>query len=158
MGVKRRHIPFWEGWAKNNIFDLRLGDAVAYLVFYILLPISITCISLNTVGSDNISTTYFYTTILVSALNCVYDGANRRVEMKSLRNLKVIAVCISGGLVSAYCIIEILYILITKTTCARWDYALFSYAFVVIIGVIDFGFCCSKNVTLFEYIDSNNDV
>ena len=154
MGSKRSHIPFWEGWAKNNIFNSRTGDAAAYLVFYIIIPISITCISLYTLSGDIISITYFYTTIMVSALNCIYDGANRRSESKSLKNLKLLFICISSGLVIVYCIVEILYILITNTTCARWDFALLAYLPTGVIGIVDLGFCCSKNVALYEYIDS----
>ena len=60
---------------QSNIFYYRKGDGAAYLVFYIFIPVVVTAVSLLAFPENNISMVYCYVTILVSALNSIYDSA-----------------------------------------------------------------------------------
>ena len=77
-------------WISENIFDFRKGDSIAYFALYVLVPVIITWVSLKTLSTDDVSIIYCYMTILISALNSIYDGANRwNSKYKSIRNARI---------------------------------------------------------------------
>lgn len=133
----------------ENIFDLKKGDGVAYLVLYVFIPVIITWISLNTLLIDNISIIYCYLTILISALNSMYDAANRwNTKKKSLRNTKLFFILLSNIVVAAYCIYVIMFILISKNLNCRYDWILTSYFIAIIVAIIDATHCFTKDMAL----------
>lgn len=152
--MRELHEPFLSGWLKNNIFNSKTGDAIAYFFFYMLIPVFVTVISLNILSTDIIETAYFYITILISALNCIYDATNRKTDKKSVRNLKLLLMNASSVIVSCYCMFEILYLLIAKT-CMRFDYWLIAYFVVIIIGGTDIIYCITNNVSIYEFLDDS---
>ena len=144
-----------ENWINDNIFGFRKGDGAAYLVFYILIPVTITCISLSTFPSDDIAAIYCYVTILVSALNCIYDAGNRWIAgTKTVKNTKLFWVIFSAGIVVIYCIFVIFNMLMTKDTSYRCDWFLLAYAIVVIVAVIDIVSCFSADMAWMSCVGS----
>ena len=151
--MDRKFSQFLYYWNKNNIFEGKTADAVAYFVFYIVIPILVTVVGLfnfNT-ASDSISIAYFYITIMISSLNCIYDASNRKVEGKTVKNFKINLICIFSGVVSIYCFSEMLFIMNLKNISFRFDYILLAYFGVAIIGCYDFITCMFKDAALFEH-------
>jgi len=133
----------------NNIFNSRRGDATAYLVFYVVIPIIITVISLHIFPTDLISGVYCYVTILVSVLNGIYDGANRWYSgVKSRRNAKILVILVSNGIVSIYCLYVIFSVLIMKKMDCRNDFILFFYGGTCVVAGWDIIASFLKDVTL----------
>jgi len=134
-----------------------MGDATAYMVFYVVIPIIITFISLRVLTTDLVSGIYCYVTILVSVLNGIYDGANRwRSGIRSRRNAKIFAIWIFNGIVAVYCIYVILSVLIIKKTDCRNDYILLSYIGTCFVAIWDFVASFLKGVTLKKEIGGAN--
>lgn len=133
----------------NNIFDSRMGDATAYMVFYIVIPVLITLFSLHVFPTDLVSGVYCYVTILVSALNGIYDGANRwRSGIKSRRNAKIFAILVFNGIVAVYCLYVIFSVLIMNKMDCRNDCILFFYGGTCFIAIWDFVASFLKDMTL----------
>ena len=138
--------------SNHNIFDSKNTDAALYLVFYLFFPIAITAISLWTFPDNVVSGIYCYVTILVSALNGIYDATNRwNGAVKSIRNTKVFIIFLSNGIVAAYCICVILFALLQNRIC-RCDWLLLAYMGTCVVSVVDFSAAISKNIALREEI------
>lgn len=102
---------------RENLFRLSMGDATAYLVFYLIIPISITWYGLRALPSNlpalpefsapvalsatiGLSDTtkfsatavaYCYLSIFISGLNGIYDGANRREKAATKKTQKFLS-------------------------------------------------------------------
>lgn len=138
--------------SNHNIFDSKNTDAALYLAFYLFFPIAITAISLWTFPDNVVSGIYCYVTILVSALNGIYDATNRwNGAVKSIRNTKVFIIFLSNGIVAAYCICVILFALLQNRIC-RCDWLLLAYMGTCVVSVVDFSAAISKNIALREEI------
>lgn len=137
----------------NNIFNSKMGDATAYLVFYVIIPILITFMSLRVFPTDLVSGVYCYVTILVSLLNGIYDGANRWCSgVKSRRNAKILAIFIFNGIVAVYCLYIIFSVLIMEKMDCRNDCILFFYVGTCLVAGWDFVVSFLKDVTLSKEI------
>lgn len=144
----------FKAWIHNNIYNHRKIDGTMYFVFYIFIPIVVTGLSLYAFPDDTPSAVYCYVTILISALNCGYDAANRwKIQEKSIVNTKLFFVVIPVAIISCYCIFEILSILILKKTNMRFDGVLYVYFLTVIITLIDIVCCFAKDMSLRNYVD-----
>lgn len=133
----------------NNIFDSRMGDATAYLAFYVVIPVLITFVSLRVFPTDLVSGVYCYVTILVSVLNGIYDGANRwRSGIKSRRNAKILAILIFNGIVAVYCLYVFFSVLIMHKMECRNDFILLVYMGTCVVATWDFVASFLKDVTL----------
>lgn len=155
MRVNRETLDAWIG---GNIFAFKKGDGAAYSIFYILIPIAITYISLNVSSGNNIQAVYCYVTILVSAFNCIYDAANRWCSgKKTIKNSKLLLVIASTAVVAAYCIVVIFSMLITSTTAFRHDVWLLTYFFA---AAVSFGDCitCFATDTAWRACVASTDV
>ena len=138
--------------SNHNIFDSKNTDAALYLVFYLFFPIAITAISLWTFPDNVVSGIYCYVTILVSALNGIYDATNRwNGAVKSIRNTKVFIIFLSNGIVAAYCFCVILFALLQNRIC-RCDWLLLAYMGTCVVSIVDFSAAISKNIALREEI------
>lgn len=147
-----------ENWVRENIYDFRKGDGAAYFVLYILIPVIITIVSLSELQEDGISIVYCYITILISALNSIYDGANRWKEnKKSVHNTKIFVILGSNSVVVVYCIYIIMYILITSNVKCRFDWILLVYFFSVAVSLADIIACFSKEMTLQNCVGKSGD-
>jgi hypothetical protein len=145
---------FMYNWTKCNIFHFRKGDGIAYLAFYIVIPIIISMITLYTLSKNELSVIYCYMTILISALNSTYDGANRWDSgTKSLYNTKIFIVLLADFVVAIYCAFVIIFILINENSIWRCDYILSVYLIAVAIALFDIigNFAC--DMALQEYIN-----
>lgn len=141
-----RCSEFVESWINGNMFAFRKGDGAAYCVFYIVIPVAITCISLTAFPKDDVQAVYCYVTILVSAFNCIYDAANRwRSGVKTFKNSKLFLVIVSTSVVAAYCIVVILSMLITEDTSCRSDGWLLAYIVASIIAFGDIVACFARD-------------
>ena len=90
-------------WIKDNMFKYNKVDGGAYFALYLVIPVIVSYISLQ-VAKQSLEITYAFLSILITALNCIYDAYNRwNRESKSIVNLKltVMGICLAG--VSAYC-------------------------------------------------------
>ena len=126
-------------WSNNNIFNDYWMDAVCYLFLYIFIPIVVTYFAMKVTENTTSGRVYFYTTVLISALNCLYDAFNRRRSgMKSVKNTKLILLSIPVIIAAGYCIIEILHVLIVGVKESYPDELLCIYFISAAIVVIDF--------------------
>lgn len=133
-----------EGLIDHNIFGFKKADGVAYLVFYVGIPVAMTLINLSIFPADDLSGLYFYVTILVSALNCIYDAGNRWVPGKrALKNTKLFWMMFFTGIVAVYCAVVILRTLIEHNGLYRCDCFLLAYIVVVVISAVDSFNCFS---------------
>ena len=142
-----------------NIFKFKKGDAIGYFVFYIIIPIIITTVSLIQNHKGNpIDSVYCYMTILISALNAIYDGGNRWTVKKSPQNIKIFIIFLSNIVVSIYCAVMIfIKIVLSDKFLVQADQVLFSYMGSVIIALIDIIACFTKDMALEECIKEENN-
>lgn len=141
----------------DNIFDSRMGDATAYLVFYVVIPVVITFVSLRVFPTDLTSGVYCYVTILVNVLNGIYDGSGRWLSgTKSRRNAKIFAIFIFDGIVAVYCLYVVFSVLIMNKIDCRNDCILFSYVGTCCVASWDFVASFLKDVTLKKEIGGAN--
>lgn len=156
----KRNIGFLsENWARENIYNFRKGDGVAYLALYILIPVIITIVSLSEIAiNDDISIIYCYITILISALNSIYDGANRwKSNIKSVHNTKLFIILGADAVIVIYCIILVLYMLISKNFGYRKDAVLLVYFLAVAVSFFDIAACFFKDMSLQYCIEKSED-
>lgn len=149
----------WQIFVDENIYKFKKGDAVAYFVFYLLIPITITTISLvQNKGNSLENSIYCYMTILISSLNAMYDGANRWVSRKTPQNIKIFIIFLSNSIVSVYCIFVILEMLILDNTdLFQCDWIFFSYIGSVCVTLFDIVACFTKDMALSSYIKEGNE-
>lgn len=147
-----------ESWMRENIYDFRKGDGTAYFVLYILIPVIITIVSLSELKGDGISVVYCYITILISALNGIYDGANRwKGNKKSVHNTKIFIILGANTFVAVYCVYVVMYILITKNLKCRFDWMLLAYFFSIAVSFADIIACFLKEMTLQNCVGRSGD-
>lgn len=148
----------WRIFVKANTFKFKKGDAVGYLVFYLLIPIIITTISLienEQSGTEN--SIYCYMTILISSLNAMYDGGNRWINGKSPQNIKIFIIFLSNIIVSTYCIVMILGMLILNDKhFFQCDQLFLAYIGSVCVTLFDIVACFMKDMALSSYIKEGN--
>lgn len=139
----------YENWIKNNIFTFKKGDGVAYLILYILIPVTITAVSLSVLPKDSISIIYCYITILINALNSMYDVSNRwNSGKKTVNNSKLFIILLSDLVVAGYCGYVVLNILISKNIGCRVDWIFLVYFFTVVVAIVDIGACFAYDMAL----------
>ena len=142
-------------WRRRNIFAQSKVDGLAYFFLYVVIPVAITYISLSTFSNNTVSATYCYVTIFVSALNYIYDAANRWIpKEKTIRNTKLFIVIASSGIIMIYCIYIISSALITNRVVTRYDGILLVYGLTVIIALIDLVACAFSEMASKELIES----
>lgn len=141
-------------WVSENIFNLKKGDGTAYLVFYIIVPVIVTLISLNTLPENGSAVVYSYTTILISAMNCIYDAGNRWSGQKGVRNIKLGLIILSSGIIVVYCISIIFLMLATNNTSFRFDWIFLVYILTIIVGVMDVVCCFTADMAWKACVDS----
>lgn len=127
-------MKFLKKWITNNIFDFRKGDASAYMVLNFIIPFLITYHSIG-VLSGSIEIVYCYLTVLISAISCIYDAANRWVG-KSFKNAKLFIVLVSCASVCVYAAYIVFSVLITKSV-SKFDWILLLYLFVLLVALPD---------------------
>ena len=132
---------------ENNIFHCNKGDGVAYLVLYIIIPVLITALSLaNMSKTDEIAEIYCYISIMISAFNCIYDGANRWDKGKSIRNTKIFLIHMCNGIISLYCIAEILQMTLLGNDLFKNEYIFLIYFIAVTIALHDIYMCFGQDL------------
>lgn len=135
-------------WWKYNIFDFRLGDSIAYFCLYILVPVIITTVSIMDISDSPAPAAYCYLSILVSALNSIYDNFLRWTpkDEPTFKNAKLLCLLIPNLVVGAYCLIEVFVILATQSVIIRFDVLLLVYAISIFVAAGDFIHCVIKRV------------
>lgn len=105
----------------------------------------VTCIGLDVFPEGIAQAAYFYVTILVSALNCIYDAVNRWCSgTKSFKNSKLLLIIVSAFAVAAYCVVVVFGMLITGNTNLRNDLMLLFYLLVAVVAFADVVACFVK--------------
>lgn len=137
-----------DNYAKENIFNYRKGDGIAYLVFYILIPVMVTAVSLKALPSEDTKIIYCYITILISAFNSIYDSANRwNSHVRSMYNTKIFLIMFSNSVIIVYCLFVIMYILVCEKTL-RFDWVFLTYFFAIIVSLHDIIGCFTCDMAL----------
>lgn len=132
---------------ENNIFCCKKGDGVAYLVLYIIIPVLITALSLaNMSKTDKMAEIYCYITIMISAFNCIYDGANRWDKGKSIRNTKIFLIHMCNGIIALYCIAEILQMTLLGNALFENEHIFLIYFIAVAIALHDIYMCFGQDL------------
>jgi len=120
-----------------------------YFVFYLLLPIMITYFSLKISTHSLLESGYCFVTILISALNGIYDAINRwDIGKKTVRNTKIGFICFANIVVFAYCTFMILEMVITENMNVRCDCILCVYSVTCSIAMWDLGKTLSKYMAI----------
>lgn len=143
----------FHNWVQGNIFSHKKRDGILYAIFYIVLPVSITAWSLYAFPTDFAAGVYCYLTILISALNCLYDAINRWTDEKSIINVKLVIMIISISVVWIYCLVIILGMLLTSNVVLRIDKFLYAYFITVIIALSDLVCCFASDLTMRKYTE-----
>ena len=128
----------------SNIFSFKLGDATAYLIFYIVIPVMVTYISLRVQSADIVSRTYFY------------DAANRwKRGIKCRCNTKLFVIFLSNGIIILYCLYIIFYVLIIHKIGYRFDAILLAYLGTCSVAIWDAAAVFLKDMSLKDAIRNN---
>ena len=136
---------------EDNIFDLKIWNSSGYLVFYIFLPVLVTGISLFCLSGNSYDTVYFYLTVLISSLNCIYDGSTRwKSNDKCFRNTKLLIICIAAGIVACYCVAIVLFTVVSHRipNTHNLNYFFLAYLGVIIVGFEEITKCWAECVAL----------
>lgn len=132
---------------ENNIFHCSKGDGVAYLVLYIIIPVLITTLSLaNMSKTDKVAEIYCYISIMISAFNCIYDGANRWDKGKSIRNTKIFLIHMCNGIIALYCIAEVLQMTLLGNVLFENEYIFLIYFIAIAIALHDIYMCFGQDL------------
>lgn len=138
---------------ENNIFHFSKGCGVAYLVLYIVIPVLVTAFSLITISpSDKVAEIYCYMSIMISAFNCIYDGANRWDKARTRRNLKIFLILVSNAVIALYCIMEILQMMLLKTVIYASKYVFLVYFLMIFVALYDIFICFWQDMTWKECV------
>lgn len=144
-----------DGGAHNNIYNYRKADSIMYMVFYIIIPVMVTALSLFFFPDMETAAAYSYMTILVSALNCIYDAYNRWVSnKKTVVNTKLAVMIIPLVVVAVYCFFEVMYILLAQKADCRMDWILCIYFVTIGVALFDFVPCFASEMSLGNYTKS----
>ncbi|MCM1225330.1 MAG: hypothetical protein NC548_63870 [Lachnospiraceae bacterium] len=141
----------FHNWVQGNIYNYKKLDGILYAVFYIIFPVTITAWSLYAFPSDFAAGVYCYLTILIGALNCLYDAINRWQDEKSIINVKLLIMIMSISIVAIYCLVVILGMLLTSNVGKRIDGLFFVYFIVIIMALFDLGCCFVSDLTMRKY-------
>lgn len=136
---------------QGNIYNHKKHDGILYIIFYIIIPVIITAWSLYAFPSDFAASVYCYLTILISALNCMYDAINRWQDEKSIINVKLVIIIVSVSVIWIYCLVVIMGMLITTNTNLRADIFFCAYFATIIVALFDFVCCIASDLTIREY-------
>lgn len=157
--ISQLRDDFKKGWYRCNIFNYNKMDAGAYVVFYLIIPILITSISIQTTFSDITALAYCYTSILISAFNGIYDAANRwKPSVKTVHNTKVFLIILVDSFICIYCLYIIFYALMINKLPMRYDVLLLIYLITMLIGISDFGGCFADELALKDYFSEGDDL
>lgn len=159
VNIKKCIYEFAENMTRENMYNFKKGDGVAYCILYILIPVIITYVSLSKItGNDETSIIYCYITILVSVLNSMYDGANRwDSKNRSFRNTKLFIILFFNAIIAVYCIVVVLCILISSDLSCRRDMILFVYFGAIAVSFYDMAVCFFKDMALRNCVGKNED-
>lgn len=146
MGIKNTTKRIYATWNKSNIFDFKLGDSIAYAVLYLFLPVIITVTSLIAFPENTASAAYCYVSIMISAINAIYDNALRWLpkEKATFKNIKLLIMLIPNTIIAGYALFEILAILATQNIAWRFDGILLVYFIAVLVAFSDFFECLKQ--------------
>lgn len=140
----RNNIRTWtnDNVFKGNIFHGKLVDGCLYFVFYIVLPIIITSVSLLALeNADLINIAACYLTIFISSSGCIYDAINRWDDRDGIeRNRKLFVMILFLVCAVIYCLVVILGTLLAQIDL-RNDYFLLAYVFSNVIAIMDLVNC-----------------
>ena len=133
----------------NNIYNYRKADGILYMIFYVIIPVTVTALSLYFFPEEETAAAYCYITILVSALNCFYDACNRWISNeRTVVNTKLAVMIFSLTVVAVYCLFEVIYILLSKEANCRMDWILCIYFITIIMALVDFVLCFTPEMAL----------
>ena len=137
---------------ENNIYLNSKLDGVLYIIIYLVIPLATILIGLLGLLDSELSQVYWYATILVSVVGCLYDCTCRwEHDRKSIKNLKILLMGTGAFIVLAYCIVEM--ILIFNDGPIKLVEIFFAYCLTAGISTIDVVSCFMREITIGECID-----
>lgn len=152
-----KQFSLMQSWNRCNIFNYNKLDASLYMIFYLVIPILITSISIYTTLSEVVALAYCYLSILISALNGIYDAINRwKSFIKTVHNTKILLIILANGAVCVYCLYIVLYTLMKNKIPARCDLFLLAYLVTIVISAWDFWNCIANELALKEYYEEGD--
>lgn len=135
-------------WIKDNLFKFKKGDGAAYFFLYLVVPTIITYVSLKVAG-EPLAITYSYLSILISALNCFYDAANRwNRESKSIINTKLFIMYLFLAVISIYCFYIVIGNVLRWSDIVYFDWIFYAYYAIIAVAVIDIAACFGRDMAL----------
>ena len=155
MGFKDTTKCICTTWKKHNVFDFSVGDSIAYVCLYLVLPVLITTCSLFAFPENTTSAAYCYVSVLISAINAIYDNALRWTpqDNPTFKNVKLLCILFPNALIALYCLFEILVILVIQSIHLRCDGILLIYVIVVLVAGNDFFECLKRRAVGISCID-----
>lgn len=137
-GVKKKIGVLVQSWSNNNLFGNDIADSIFQVILYIAFPIAVT---VNGIPNKNTAANraYFYLTIIISALNCLYDAWSRsKVKKNKVKDTKLIL--LGGPIIGVcmYCVIQVLQVLAVGPKASYPDLWLCMYFVSVAIVACDF--------------------
>ena len=138
-------------WAASNMFLFRRWDGLCYIFFYIIIPIVLALIGLHTSQNDA-ALANCYLSIVISALNCLYDTFGRWNDNMPTKKIKLSVIMFCCFVVFTYAFIQFAAGLAGDIQAFRNDMILCMYAPAVIIGALDAGSLLSRTDALKELV------
>lgn len=150
-------MSFIKSWAnnQNNIYKLNKRDGIFYLLCNILIPVMVTGFSIGEDSLDGISIVYLYLSILISAVNIIYDITNRwKSKRKCLINTKLFIMALPVFIIIGYCMFEMFYIISTKQVGYRYDNLLYIFFITIAVALFDIFACFRQDMAFEECVKS----
>lgn len=96
--------------------------------------------------TDKVAEIYCYISIMISACNCIYDGANRWDKGKSIRNTKIFLIHMCNGIIALYCIAEVLQMTLLGNVLVENEYIFLTYFIAIAIALHDIYMCFGQDL------------
>lgn len=146
---------FTKIFMKENIFNLQLADAIAYLCFYVIIPVIITAITFSNFPTDVAAGIYCYLSILINTLNCIYDAFGRWGKSRRFKNSKLFFfIILPAGIIAVYSLTLVFYMAITQTNSHTCCGILYIYCIPMLIASVDVLACFADKMAFNAMVES----
>lgn len=123
-------------WAASNIFRFKRWDGIAYSIFYMIIPIALTFAGMVS-SKDNLAIANFHLSVIINALNCIYDAFGRWDDNMPVKKCKLIVIIGCCAVLFMYSLLCLAVTLSGNAFAFRYDGILYLYLPAVVVAATD---------------------
>lgn len=129
-------MQFVYDWAASNIFRFKRWDGIAYAIFYLIIPVALT-VAGKVTSKDALAIANFHLSVIINALNCIYDAFGRWDDNMPVKKCKLIVIIGSCVVLFVYSMLRLVVTLVGDAFAFSYDGILYLYLPAVVVGFID---------------------